>query len=360
MRTTDRLRGVEPLEQRFCLSLAHPHPGGGSFHLAAFTQTSNVSQSYEHHQFTAMSRTDGFAGGGMMKTMVMRFDDGPKGEGARTRMAPPPMAEAIAKALEQLAREMMKQMEAGEGYSNIHEDGIPHDGAGGSFVIGQPGSAKEADPGTGTAAPSGPSGPNANQSGVIVTSTRPIEAVRETGVVVVPKTRVAEVATGGRAVEILETTSAVATRAVANSVSTIASIGTHATSTARGLWSMVTGGGETSVVTPASGNVIATANPAGAMAARATNAIAPNVSVPKLFEFAHLGSPMTLLADSMAGFIEDSAAIPVATSVAAQARSQMPWLITASVIAADVVLLTYMHRRRARRAGTVFSVRELM
>lgn len=61
-----------------------------------------------------------------------------------------------------------------------------------------------------------------------------------------------------------------------------------------------------------------------------------------MLEFAHMGSPFKLVADSMAAFIEESAVVP---SVVAQARSQGPWVLTAGVVAADLIVLTYLHRR---------------
>jgi hypothetical protein len=63
---------------------------------------------------------------------------------------------------------------------------------------------------------------------------------------------------------------------------------------------------------------------------------------PTFFEFTHLGSPFALLSDSMANFVEDSASLPMA--VAKTPRSG-PWTLTATVVAADVLLLTYMYRR---------------
>jgi hypothetical protein len=66
------------------------------------------------------------------------------------------------------------------------------------------------------------------------------------------------------------------------------------------------------------------------------------------FEFAHLGSPFALLADSMAGFIEESASVPM-TLAQSPASTHRPWGLTFSVIAADVVLLTYAYRNRKLR-----------
>jgi hypothetical protein len=74
------------------------------------------------------------------------------------------------------------------------------------------------------------------------------------------------------------------------------------------------------------------------------------------FEFAHMGWPLSLLADSMANFAEDSAATAARTMPAAVTRGlaatvdrSAAWAVTATVVAADVVVLTYLNRRSARR-----------
>ena len=93
-------------------------------------------------------------------------------------------------------------------------------------------------------------------------------------------------------------------------------------------------------------NVIAA--PAEQLASRIEGAFATSAAsvLPRqrFFEFAHLGSPLALLSDSVAGFIDDSASIP---TVVAQARPGSPWTLTFSVVAADVFLLGYVYRRRA-------------
>lgn len=346
MRTTT----VEPLEQRVCLS------AGQAVHFQfAYATTQRVERAHVHHHFTAMSWGESRVstapmGGGMMMKMGV-----PAGQ---TWAAPAAMEQAIAKALEQLARQMMKEMqqgEAGEKYSGIKKNSAPQpdaDDAGESYVISNPEPVKpDGQVSTGTIYTNPPAANQTTQSNVIVTaSVRPIETRNVAVATVAPKARVAAVETGGRAIEILETTSTVATRAVTTSAATVVSLGSHATTAARELWTIVTGGGETKVDSVPAGAMLGAANPAVAVAAKAAVAVVPNVTVPKMFEFAHLGSPMTLLADSMAGFIEDSAGIAVATSVVSSAQSQMPWLITATVIAADIVLLTYMHKRRSKRA----------
>jgi hypothetical protein len=95
----------------------------------------------------------------------------------------------------------------------------------------------------------------------------------------------------------------------------------------------------------ATGSAQAAARLEGALADAAAGTIGQSQ---RFFEFAHLSSPLALLSDGMASFIEDSASLPVG---AAQARRGGPWMLTASVVAADVVLLTYMYRqsRRMRR-----------
>jgi hypothetical protein len=77
------------------------------------------------------------------------------------------------------------------------------------------------------------------------------------------------------------------------------------------------------------------------------DALAGSAATPRqrFFEFAHLGSPLALLSDSVASFVEDSASLPM---MVAQGRASGPWALTAGVIAADLILLTYMHRRSRR------------
>jgi hypothetical protein len=114
------------------------------------------------------------------------------------------------------------------------------------------------------------------------------------------------------------------------------------------LWTIAPSGGETKIV--ATGPVVATALAPSALAATASSMVAAAAvdamqGVPQYFEFAHLGSPLMLLADSVGNFVRESASIPM-TIATADVQSQSPWLLTIGVIAADVVLLTYMHRRK--------------
>lgn len=64
------------------------------------------------------------------------------------------------------------------------------------------------------------------------------------------------------------------------------------------------------------------------------------------YEIAHLGSPFTLLADSLATFVEESAAV---SDAVAAAQSRGPWVLTVGVIAADLVILSYVYRRKTTR-----------
>ncbi len=75
------------------------------------------------------------------------------------------------------------------------------------------------------------------------------------------------------------------------------------------------------------------------------DAVAGATARPRFFEFTHLGSPFALLSDSMANFVEDSASLPMAVAKGQKAGS---WTLTGTVIAADVILLTYMYRRSQR------------
>jgi hypothetical protein len=160
-----------------------------------------------------------------------------------------------------------------------------------------------------------------------------------------------------RVTQIIDSTAATAanvTRAAA------ASAAQAATSIASQLaqWTNLSADGEAVVAAAASSAAApAAAGPAKveAFVAEAVAAAVAPVAARRVFEFASLGSPFTLLADSVAAFVEDSAAMPRESSpllaAAAPAQPNSPWALTATVIAADIVLLTYMHRRRiqARR-----------
>ncbi|MEA2709527.1 MAG: hypothetical protein QOF78_2128 [Phycisphaerales bacterium] len=84
--------------------------------------------------------------------------------------------------------------------------------------------------------------------------------------------------------------------------------------------------------------------PAAQAAASIADAVTP-VAQAAAYDIVHMGSPFTLLADSLATFIEESAAVP---GVVAQADSRGPWMLTAGVIATDVVILTYVYRRKTK------------
>jgi hypothetical protein len=82
--------------------------------------------------------------------------------------------------------------------------------------------------------------------------------------------------------------------------------------------------------------------------ARSASAVTPVASVTSAaaYDIAHMGSPFALLADSLAGFVEESASV---SNVVAHADKRGPWTLTAGVIAADVVVLTYVYRRKSTR-----------
>jgi hypothetical protein len=84
--------------------------------------------------------------------------------------------------------------------------------------------------------------------------------------------------------------------------------------------------------------------PLAQTAASVASAVAPAAAV--TYEIAHMGSPFALLADSLATFVEESATV---TNVVAQANARGPWALTAGVTAADVVVLTYVYRRKTTR-----------
>ena len=89
--------------------------------------------------------------------------------------------------------------------------------------------------------------------------------------------------------------------------------------------------------------------PAAQTAAEVASAITPAVATvanAAAYDIAHMGSPFALLADSLAGFVDESATVG---NVVAQADKRGPWALTAGVIAADVVVLTYVYRRKSTR-----------
>jgi hypothetical protein len=154
--------------------------------------------------------------------------------------------------------------------------------------------------------------------------------------------------TSSRVAEILQNADHAASSFVASSVSRFASLSGERLST---IWSIVTnaslgggGGMEKAIVAGAEAAVAGAAEKVEGLLAQTAASVA-NTPV-RAYEFAHLGSPITLLADSLASFVEDSASMPVA---AAQVRSQGPWMLTFGVLAADVVVLTYMHRKSVKR-----------
>ena len=71
-------------------------------------------------------------------------------------------------------------------------------------------------------------------------------------------------------------------------------------------------------------------------------------------DFARFGDPLAMLCDPLAAFADESAAA-VASSIVSKTLpgSTSAWNVTAAVIAADVVLLTYLYRK-GRRSRQVF------
>jgi hypothetical protein len=124
----------------------------------------------------------------------------------------------------------------------------------------------------------------------------------------------------------------------------------------------------TEFLAPAAGNVVSAtsaqaaavtptfANVTVSMVAHTTAAVLSTSTMPsaRYFGFTPMGMPAALASDSIAAFAEESASI--SAGVAVQARAVVfPWAFTFSVIAADLVLLSYIHRRslRQRLAQTV-------
>ena len=87
--------------------------------------------------------------------------------------------------------------------------------------------------------------------------------------------------------------------------------------------------------------------PVAETASAVVAAVTPVTNV-AAYEIAHIGSPFALLADSVAAFVEESATVSNAVATA----NARPWALTAGVIAVDVVILTYVYRRKSiqRRA----------
>lgn len=74
----------------------------------------------------------------------------------------------------------------------------------------------------------------------------------------------------------------------------------------------------------------------------------------RIFTFAHLGSPLNFVGDSVASFVEDSASATI-TAVAGMTNPSTtgPWALTFTVLAADAILLAYIHRNRKPRVSYV-------
>jgi hypothetical protein len=84
-----------------------------------------------------------------------------------------------------------------------------------------------------------------------------------------------------------------------------------------------------------------------AMVERLASMIVPR----RVFNFARLGDPLAMLNDPLAAFVDESASSSNATVIGSAAGSSGAWGVTCAVIAADVVLLTYMYRKGRRSRG---------
>ena len=82
--------------------------------------------------------------------------------------------------------------------------------------------------------------------------------------------------------------------------------------------------------------------------AAVTNVLA--AAPPRYFGYVPMNLSYTLLADSIAAFADRSASLSAA--VVADARVGGPWALTAGVLAADVIALAYIHRRRLKARVT--------
>jgi hypothetical protein len=70
----------------------------------------------------------------------------------------------------------------------------------------------------------------------------------------------------------------------------------------------------------------------------------------QIFQFARIGSPFMLLADSVGEFIQESASMTGMITQPSAAQHPRAWTVTFTVIAADVAMLSYyFHTRRKAR-----------
>jgi hypothetical protein len=97
---------------------------------------------------------------------------------------------------------------------------------------------------------------------------------------------------------------------------------------------------------------VAAATPQAAAEAAGEIASAVVSAAPaRAVHIARFGSRFTLLADLIASFAEESASIPAAAAAAAtrdQAGPRKAWIVTGTVLAVDVVLLSYAYRHRTK------------
>lgn len=94
-------------------------------------------------------------------------------------------------------------------------------------------------------------------------------------------------------------------------------------------------------VAVASAEVLAITQPLQEVAEPVVNALGG-----RMVHITQFGSPLRLLTDSVALFADESAAI---SAQLAGRHSRVAWMVTGTVIAADVVLYLYVYRRSARR-----------
>jgi hypothetical protein len=74
----------------------------------------------------------------------------------------------------------------------------------------------------------------------------------------------------------------------------------------------------------------------------------------RVFHIAHLGSPLALVSDSIAAFIEESAGLRPSTTPAGSGHYRA-WLLTAAIMTADAALLTYYYQRSRKLRRMVFA-----
>jgi len=82
----------------------------------------------------------------------------------------------------------------------------------------------------------------------------------------------------------------------------------------------------------------------GEVKSSAAQVVRSMASPERVFHIAPLGNAMTFLNDSIAGFVQESTSVPLALT---RMQSERAWLVTATVVALDVVLLMYYYNRKS-------------